>query len=692
VWSFIQSWTGRTWRIGLYFPATIALAQPLEEKESVVLDPIQVTATRSARQLSQIPGAISLIVRDDQHDYQPGRTLDEFARGTPGVFFQNQFNFAQDLRIAIRGFGARSAFGVRGIQVHVDGVPLTLPDGQTQLDGIDPSLIDRMEILRGPSASLFGNASGGMVSMTTRDAPHERLAIVPRQVFGQFGQFKSEIHAGGRGELFDYGWFGSYLRQRGWRDHSEVENFFSQLKLNYLASDDADWMLVFRKFHSPETLDPGGLTHDELRADRRQASPRNRLFNAGERSGQEQFALRYRKAISDFRELTVTAHGLHRDFQNRLPFVDGGQVTFDRWVGGVSIQFVDDHVLLKRPNRFLVGMDYGIQNDDRQRYDNDFGVRGALALNQIERVQSIGPFIRNEWQVTDKLNATFGGRWDWLHYRIKDRFRVDGDQSGTRTLSQASGTAGLVYRLDEHHQFYANVASVFEAPTTTELINNPAGVGGFNPDLDAQLSLSREFGLRGKVADFEYEATGFFINSQDEILPFELTESPGRAFFRNVGRSSRRGFEGKLVTPVWKGWQAQMAYTYSDFTFRKFSGDELNLQGNALPGNPAHRWDGNIRYTHPAGLFGQFYMQRVGGFFVDDANTVTNPAYLLGQLLLGWEIKHNKVEGSLFAGIDNLFDVRYNANARINAAAGRFFEPGPPLNIFGGIRFRLIVF
>ncbi len=689
MWNFSRSWVNRLWRVGFYLPVSIAWAQ---DPESILLDPIQVTATRSSRQLSQIPGAISLITREDQHSYQPGRTLDEFARGTPGVFFQNQFNFAQDLRIAIRGFGARSAFGVRGIRVHADGIPLTLPDGQTQLDGIDPSLIERMEIVRGPSASLFGNASGGMIGMTTLDAPQGRLTVIPRQVFGQFGQFKSEIHAGGRGEFIDYGWFGSYLQQRGWRNHSRAENLFSQLKLNFMGSDDADWMLVFRKFYSPETLDPGGLTHAELRADRRQASPQNQLFNASERIDQEQFALRYRKAISASRELTVTVHGLHRDFQNRLPFLTGGQVVFDRWVGGLSIQFVNDHLLFKRPNRFLAGVDYGIQSDDRQRYNNNFGQRGVLTLNQIERVQSVGPFLRNEWRLTDKLDITFGGRWDWLHYRVKDGFHADGDQSGSRALSQVSGTAGFVYHLTDHHQFYANVASVFEAPTTTELINNPAGMGGFNPDLDAQFSLSREFGLRGRSAGFEYEATGFLINSRDEILPFELAEFPGRTFFRNAGRSYRQGFEGRLATPEWKGWQAQIAYTYSDFTFRQYMHDGLDLRGNILPGIPTHQWEGNIRYTHPSGFFGQFNVQRVGSFFVDDANTVKNPAYHLGQLLVGWKIKHNKLEGDLFAGVNNLFDVRYNANARINAAAGRFFEPGPPLNVFGGIRFRLTVF
>ncbi|MBA2484088.1 MAG: TonB-dependent receptor [Nitrosomonas sp.] len=678
--------------IGFIVTTSSARAQQSNSKETVILESIKVTATRSENQPEQIPNAITQLRRDNQQNFQTGATLDEFGRGTPGVFFQNQFNYAQDLRIAIRGFGARSPFGVRGIHVRVDDIPQTLPDGQTQLDSIDPSLIERMEILRGPSASLFGNASGGMIGITTRGAPAEKFALEPRQVFGQFGYFKSEIYAGGREENFDYSLFGSRLQQKGWRDHSNVENYYSQLKLNYQTDTDSDWMLLFRKFYSPKSNDPGGLTLDQVLANPKQASPRNLQFNAGEEVSQEQLGVRYRKKPSATQTLTVTAHLLHRDFKNNLPFVDGGQVAFDRWVGGLAIQFVNDHELFKRPNRFLIGMDYGIQNDDRKRFNNNFGIQGALTLEQIERVQSIGPFFRNEWNMIDKLDLVIGGRWDWLHYRVEDLFLTDDNQSGSRTLSQASGTTGLVYHLTDQHQVYTNIASIFEAPTTTELINNPSGAGGFNPNLDAQTSLSQELGVRGNPAGFQYEATIFHVYSWDEITPFELQSFPGRALFRNTGQSRRLGVETRISTPVWNGLSAEVGYTYSDFEFEKFIVDSISLKGNAFPGIPKHRWEGRVRYMHSSGIFGQIYVQRVGEFFVNDVNNASNDAYNLGQLLMGWETKHNWIEGSLFIGINNLFNEQYNANTRINAAFGRFFEPGPPLNIFGGLRIRIIPF
>ncbi|SER21490.1 iron complex outermembrane recepter protein [Nitrosomonas sp. Nm51] len=678
--------------ITLFLIALPVSAQAPAAKQTITLNPINVTATRSERSIQEIPNAISQFDRYPQQRFQPGVTLDEFARNVPGVFFQNQANFAQDLRISIRGFGARSAFGVRGIQMRVDGIPQTLPDGQTQLDSIDPSLIEQMEIVRGPLASLYGNASGGMIGMTTRAAPQERFMVSPRQVFGQYGLFKSELFAGGRHERFDYTVFGSHLQQNGWRDHSNVQNYFSQARLNFRINDDSDLMLLFRKFYSPEARDPGGLTHEQVRDNPRQASTRNTRFNAGEEVDQEQMGIRLRKKPTANQELSVTAHMLHRDFQNRLPFFDGGQVQFDRLVGGIAIQYRHDHRLFDRPNRLIIGVDYGIQNDDRQRFNNDDGKRGALTLNQIERVQNVGPFFRNEWRMHDRLDLVAGGRWDWLHFQVKDAYRTDGDQSGEKTFSQGSGTVGLVYHLDRQHQVYTNVATIFETPTTTELVNNPAGRGGFNPGLKPQTSLSQELGIRGLIRGFRYESALFYIYSWNEILPFELLQAPGRAFFRNTGESSRLGVETRLATPEWYGLRSEISYTYSDFEFQKYTVDAVSLRDNAFPGIPQHRWEGLLRYAHTLGFFGQIHVQHIGAFFVNDTNSVANNAYTLGQLLFGWSTRLRWLEGSIFAGVSNLFDERYNANTRINAAFGRYFEPGAPVNMFGGIRLRIMPF
>ncbi len=191
---------------------------------------------------------------------------------------------------------------------------------------------------------------------------------------------------------------------------------------------------------------------------------------------------------------------------------------------------------------------------------------------------------------------------------------------------------------------------------------------------------------------FHYETALFYIYSWNEILPFELPSSPGRAFFRNTGESSRLGVETRLATPEWKGLRGEVSYTYSDFEFEKFIVDAVNLKGNVFPGIPTHRWEGLLRYAHHYGFFGQLHVQRVGSFFVNDINSAANQAYYLGQLLAGWSRHYRWLEGSIFIGVNNLFDERYNANTRINAAFGRYFEPGAPINVFGGLRIRITPF
>ena len=216
------------------------------------------------------------------------------------------------------------------------------------------------------------------------------------------------------------------------------------------------------------------------------------------------------------------------------------------------------------------------------------------------------------------------------------------------------------------------------------MINNPSGTGGFNPNLKPQTSYSLELGLKGNPG-IEYELALFYIRTEDEITPFELAAFPGRTFFRNSGTSERKGVEAWLRWRPHKNWQGTVSYTYSDFEFQEFVVSGMDFEGNRLPGIPVHRAVGQIDYRHPEGWFGSMRVEQVSRFYVNNENTAENSAYTRARLKLGMEKKWGSIRGSLFLGINNLFDVSYNANTRINAAGGRYFEPAPPINLFAGI-------
>ena len=428
-------------------------AQVSQDEQVEVLEPIEVTATRSAKPVQNIPNAVARIEKEDIQKGQPALTLDESLSILPGLFFQNPYNFAQDLRISIRGFGARSPFGIRGIKILVDDIPQTLPDGISQLDAVDPGIIDHIEVLRGPSASLYGNASGGVISILTENGPEDPFEIGSKVVTGSFGLLKTQLKLGGRTPSSDYRVFGSRLELNGYREHNVTENLLFQTKFNWQAASGSDTQWTFQKFHSPRAEDPGGLTEFQAAINPRQAHPQNVLFDVGEEVDQEMLGWRWRKPLGQRQDLTFTAHLIHRDFSNRLPFVSGGQVEFERWAPGAALKYINNHSLFTKSNRWIAGLEFLYQNDDRQRFDNNSGVQGAETLNQREIVDSLGVYVRDEMVLSDDWELTAGARYDRIHYRVNDGFFADGDQSGAQTLNQGSGTVGVLYHLTQSTGF-----------------------------------------------------------------------------------------------------------------------------------------------------------------------------------------------------------------------------------------------
>ncbi len=613
-------------------------------------------------------------------------TLDEPLASLPGLFFQNQFNSAQDLRISLRGFGARSAFGVRGIKVLVDGIPRTMPDGQTQLDSIDPAVIESIEVLRGPSSSLYGNASGGVISIITEDGAENGIDFAPRITVGDYGLQKYQVKAGGVSGSVNYRVYASHLKFDGYRDHSASEHTLAQAKFLIQTGPGSDWTFTVEHFHSPLAEDPGALTSAETDADPSQASANNISFSAGEQVKEQNLSARYRTALSDNHELTLTAHLNRRDFANKLAFTSGGIVEFERLAPGLGVHSVWDDKLLDRPNRLITGVDVHYQHDDRKRFDNDQGRNGAMTLDQVESVFNLAPYLRNEFDLSPRVGLAAGLRYDYVYYDLDDAFLDDGAQSDNRTLSEWSGTLGAVFHVKETLHLYANAATVFEVPTTTELTNQPSGDPGFNPDLEAQTSVSYEIGAKGEGPDrMDYDLAFFFIRSTNELISFELENSPGRNFSRNAGESERIGLEARIRYSLFPDIDLSLSYSYSDFEFTEFVSDGVDVAGNDLPGIPKHLLAGKVDAQWGGGWFSRLEFQYVDEFSVDNENANSNPSYTTSRFVIGKEKKTGSVLWSAFLGLNNLLDETYNANTRINASGGRFFEPAPPFNVFGAV-------
>ncbi|MFQ6006134.1 MAG: TonB-dependent receptor domain-containing protein, partial [Woeseia sp.] len=434
-----------------------------------------VTATRIETPVGDVARSVSVVSRERIQNATQQLGLDEALSAVPGLYMQNRYNFAQDLRIALRGFGVRSNFGIRGIKIVVDDIPETVPDGQAQVDSIDLGSAERIEVLRGPASSLYGNASGGVISVVSERGGGEPF-VEGTLGLGELGYEKYQLKAGGRLDRLDYMINVSHRDLDGFREHSTSSGNLINSKLRWNISDGDSLTIAINHTDQPDEQDPGGIDAAQAASAPRSARMQNALFNAGEELSQQRFGIVYR-SDDPGGDLLLRNYYVWRDFANRLPFVGGGSVDLDRFFYGVGVQYSFADVQSKFWN-LTIGFDIDRQDDDRRRFDNNQGLLGSLVFDQQERVDNNGFYVQGQYRFNESWSVNAGLRYDDLQYAVADRFLSDGDDSGRREFSEVSPSFSMSYR-KRSSTFFASFSSSFETPTTTELAN-PDGSGGFN--------------------------------------------------------------------------------------------------------------------------------------------------------------------------------------------------------------------
>jgi iron complex outermembrane receptor protein len=652
------------------------------------LPELNVTVTRSAEPLQKVPYAVGVLNRDDLQRGQQTLGIDEALNNLPGVVVSNRYNFSLDQRISIRGFGSRSNFGVRGLKILLDGVPQTLPDGQSQLTNIDFATIDRAEVLRGASSSLYGNASGGVISFQTQQAAPGPFAQSVRVQGGSGDRdgddfYKWQTWTSGRSGHVSGTLSLSQFKADGFRQHSAAE--FRQLNtgLDYAISGSTLARLRLSLADNPEAQNPGALTLAEYLANPDSAASNNIRREADKDAQQHQLALGLRHFDDAGNEYEATIFGLIRDLANPLaapPDINPGPtagtyVAIDRAVGGARLSASRRLGGAETSPRVNAGADVQLMRDDRQNFVHNAGVPTAdVFLDQLEKITEIGPFAQVQWSPNEKLLISTGLRYDWVRFDLDDRYTGDGfDDSGARTMSALSGNVGASWTFDTRFIPYVNVSTAFETPTTTELVNQPDGSGGFNPELGPQRAVNYELGARGQPGQgISYSVAVFLGRVSDAIV--QQSEVGGRAFFRNAGKTHNDGAEVGLTISPLSAVTLSAAYTYARY---RFSGDSLD--GNRLPGVPEHFWRLGVRTVLPAGFYADADHTISTSVAADDANTIIVPAWGAGvtNLRLGWSGNTGNLRLAPFLGLNNLWDRRYIGSVTLNGVGGRVIEPAP---------------
>ena len=607
----------------------------------------------------------------------PTLTLNEITRTAPGIWVNDRENFALGERITIRGTGWRAAFGVRGIQV----VPLTVADGQSMMDIVDPALITSLELLRGPSSVLWGNSSGGVLYLTTRPESRSRYRL--RTMAGSFGLLKSEFRfAQPFGKHLISG-YSTWMQEEGYRDHSSVElsrhNLSGRFQLSphtFLTANGALSLM-------PRANHPGSLTETEFEADASQARGFFASNNAGKEVNQGQLSLQLQQQTA-LGTLDATIYGIIRDLTNPLPFA---YIDLYRRAGGLR------STLSGSQNRWTygAGAELKLQHDDRANFNSLSGEKGdQVQLDQTETVWNQALFGRMSYRFADGWKASGGLRIDWLQFQTDDDLLSNGDQSGSRNFRTLSPSVGVSYR-HEQATYYTNFSSSFEAPTTTELANRPDGLGGFNATIQPEQTWGLELGTRGewKSPRLSYDLALYHLWINNLLLPFQNTNSD-RTFFRNEGASSHLGAELLVEWQITPAWSALLNYNWISARFRRGQLDGISLEENRVPGIAPHRLFSELSWS-PGPFAIDLRLTAVDGFPPDSQNSTEIASYLV----TGVGLRHSGIEISPgltvvpFLNLNNLLDARYSSSVSVNARGGRFFEPGAGRNIRGGISITL---
>ncbi len=663
--------------------ALFCLAAPgsAQERQAELLDEIVVTATRMESSVRDVARSVSVVQKDRIQNATQQLGLDEALAVVPGLYIQNRYNFAGDLRVAMRGFGARSSFGIRGIRIFVDGIPETLPDGQSGVDSIDLGSAQSIEVLRGPASSLYGNSSGGVIAVSSELGVTEPY-VQGRLASGEFGYQQYGLKTAGQFNSVDYLLNISRTELDGYRDHSEFRGTQLNGRLG-IPFGENDRLLVAVNFaDQPKAQDPGGIGAAQAALDPSSARDRNIQFDAGETVEQQRLGFVYQRERQSG-TLILRNHYVWRDFANKLPFTDGGAVDLDRFFYGIGAQYGLGEVL---PDTLALtfGVDFDRQDDDRQRFDNNDGILGAQTFDQNEQVDSTGIYLQGEYDFNDAWTLQAGIRYDEVSYDVTDRFLADGDDSGTLDFDEVSPSIGLNYKF-ESGVLFASYSSGFETPTTTELAN-PDASGGFNASLRPQTADNFEIGYKAGSDNLYYELSLFRIDLEDELIPFELAAFPDRTFYSNAGSSERTGLEAAFSWQHKSGLAIDASYTWSDFEFDNFVDENGNdFSGNQLPGLPQQFGYLGFTYGTDNGFSGVLEAFYSGDLYANNANSVNVSSYTVSNLRFNIDITRGKWLLRTYAGINNLFDESYNNNIRINAFGGRYFEPAPGRHVYIGV-------
>ncbi|MDC5545230.1 TonB-dependent receptor [Acinetobacter baumannii] len=668
------------------------------------LPTLHVEATRTNTGYLQTPASVFRI-EAPQVDSSSQVNLTEVVKGIPSLQIRNRENYAQDLQLSMRGFGARSTFGVRGIRLYVDGIPATMPDGQGQTSNIDLSSLDHVEVLTGPFSSLYGNSSGGTILTSTKEG-QGKDSIELSYSGGSHDKSRAGLvlQGGAKGANEpSYIISSSYFDTDGYREHSGAEKVLNNAKLSWNLDDGSkiNWVTNYVKIHAD---DPQGLTHDQWNANPKQQVPFLKQFNVRKDIEQTQTGVTWSKPINDKNELYAMAYlgnrqvtqyqSIPKSTQDASINHAGGVIDFERNYYGADFRWTGKELL---PNTTVsIGVALDAMDEDRKGFENfnlvngqpSYGVKGNLRRDEDNTLWNIDPYLQASWQFLPTWRLDTGVRYSNVHYKSEDNYLSNGDDSGKTDYDKILPSVALSWQILPELMAYVSYAKGFETPTFTEMAYRPDGQSGFNFDLTASTSDTYETGLKSQNQLGDFTLAVFQTKTKDDIV--SAGNSNGRSTFRNADKTLREGVEFAWNKKLWRDLIATASYSYLDATFDADIPALGNIaqisSGNAIPGIAKNQAYASLAWQPSHGLYGGVDVQYMDKVYVNDTNSDAAPSYSVTSANVGYAWVMGDWKVNSFARVDNLFDKKYAGSVIVNDGNSRYFEPADGRNWSAGLR------
>jgi iron complex outermembrane recepter protein len=675
------------------------------------LTAIVVTATRMPQSSFDLPVSINRVDRQTIASGQLQVNLSESLITVPGVSVQSRQNYAQDLQLSVRGFGARSSFGVRGLRLYSDGIPGTMPDGQGQFSQFDIGSADHIEVLRGPFSALYGNSSGGVIALFTEDAKPGHLQDGTAE-YGSFNTQRYAVKTEGDDGVVNYVVDAAHFQTDGYRFHSDAERDNFNSKLRFAMGDSSKLTFIANVVETPFVQDPLGLTRAQLAANPRQAGVGAIAFNTRKSLGQEQIGAVYEDKLSANDDLSSTFYTGHRATtqfqaipvatQQNAPLYPGGVIDLDRAFWGIDTHLTDVREIAGTPLQVVAGVNYDDLAESRKGYLNfvgaQTGVQGTVRRDEANHVYDFDQYLQAQWDPDASWRMIAGVRNNVVEVTSHGHLPVlDGADSSVR-YSAVNPVAGVTFHANSAVNLYGSYGKGFETPTLNDLAYRSVdgSLAGLNLGLKPARSNNFEVGVKAATEHVRANLAAFYIKTEDELAV--LQNSGGRTVDQNIGETNRRGMEIGVDANWAGGFSAQLAYTYiravvgQDYaTCIAAPCNPLANPGGPLPANYKTVHAGSFLPAVPrnslyAGLTWRYSplgfsttLETLGRaqIYVDDRNSDAAAGYWVANLRAGFEQETRHWRFSEFARLDNVANRVYVGSVIVDETNFRFFEPAP---------------